>query len=322
MRVSVGLPFFNNRRTLADAIRSVFAQSFEDWELILVDDGSTDGSLEIARSVRDPRVRVVSDGSNRGLAARLNQIAGLARAPLLARLDGDDMLHPQRLQRQVEVFDCIPGIDLVGTAMYSLDRADHPRGIQGLTQPDRRAAAVLQRALLLHATITGRTAWFRDNPYDEQWRRAEDRELMVRTFGRMNFVHLTEALYFCREEFSIRLDKYLASGRESRRIMRQYGPKLLGRAHTTALRLASWCKGEIYRLGTHLHAEQFLVRRRNRAIDGALARDAEDILRRIRTTPVPGLETSCEASSARIYRTGGQLPINECARRAVGTTAI
>src|SRR5512136_1054483 len=79
-RVTVGIPFYNAGQTLADAVRSVFAQTLTDWELILLDDGSTDRGLEFARSIDDPRVRVVSDGRNLRLAARLNQIAEFARA--------------------------------------------------------------------------------------------------------------------------------------------------------------------------------------------------------------------------------------------------
>ena len=75
--VTIGIPFYNARRTLADSVRSVFAQTHADWELLLVDDGSTDGSLDIARSITEARVRSVSDGVHRGLVYRLNQIATL-----------------------------------------------------------------------------------------------------------------------------------------------------------------------------------------------------------------------------------------------------
>ena len=61
--VTIGIPFLNARRYLADAVRSVFAQTFADWELILIDDGSTDGSLDVVRNLHDPRVRIVSDGA-------------------------------------------------------------------------------------------------------------------------------------------------------------------------------------------------------------------------------------------------------------------
>ena len=319
IQVSIGLPFFNNQETLADAIRSVFAQTLCDWELILADDGSTDGSLALARSIQDPRVRVVSDGVNRGLSSRLNQIAALARGRYLARLDGDDMMHPERLERQIAALQSNPRADMVGTAMYSMDRGDRPRGIQGFTHPDTRPLAVLTRALLIHATITGRTEWFRRNPYAEVCHRAEDRELFVRTFRNLSFVHLAEALYLCREELSVRLDKYLASCREVRSIFRQYAPELVGQPRTAALCLASWLKGEIYRLCIHLHAEQYLVRRRNTPLTEEQTRVAAEIIERIRSTPVPGLPSiSPHSGAARewVFSSRFDLPIDHRAGRA------
>ena len=69
MKVSIAIPFYNAEKYLRDSIRSVFAQTHQDWELILMDDGSTDGSLAIAKSIKDPRVSVYSDGQNKKLAA-------------------------------------------------------------------------------------------------------------------------------------------------------------------------------------------------------------------------------------------------------------
>jgi glycosyltransferase involved in cell wall biosynthesis len=316
IQVSIGLPFFNNQKTLADAIRSVFAQTLRDWELILVDDGSTDGSLALAQRIRDPRVRLVSDGVNRGLSPRLNQIAALARGRYVARLDGDDMMHPERLERQIAVLEGNPGVDMVGTAMYSLDRSDRPRGIQGLARGNTRPISMLTRALLLHATITGRTEWFRHHPYDECRRRSEDRELFIRTFRNLSFVHLAEGLYFCREELSVRLDKYLESCREARSIFRQYAPEMVGRPCAAALCLASWLKGEIYRLCIRLHAEQYLVRRRNTPLTEEQAGVAAEIIERIRAMPVPGLPSISghfDAAKKWAFSSRSDLPIDHCA---------
>ena len=311
IRVSIGLPFFNSHKTLADAIRSVFAQTLCDWELILVDDGSTDASLALAKSIRDSRVRLVSDGVNRGMASRLNQIASLARGRYVARLDSDDMMHPERLERQIATLESNPGVDVVGTAMYSLDRSDHPRGIQGHTTRDTRPIAVLTHALLLHATITARTEWFERHPYDESLRRTEDQDLFLRTFRNLSFVHLAEALYFCREELSVRLDKYLASCREARSIYRQYGPELVGWPRTASLCVTSWLKGEIYRLCIHLNAEQYLVRRRNSPLTEEQRRVAAETIERIRSTPVPGLPSiSPPASREWVFSPRSDLPID------------
>ena len=100
--VTIGLPFYNDRLTLELAIKSIFAQTYKNWELILVDDGSTDGSLNIAKKITDKRVRIISDEKNKGLIFRLNQIASLAKGKYLARMDADDLMQPTRIEKQVE----------------------------------------------------------------------------------------------------------------------------------------------------------------------------------------------------------------------------
>jgi glycosyltransferase involved in cell wall biosynthesis len=289
MTISVGIPFFNNETTLADAIRSIYAQTVQDWELILVDDGSTDRSLGIAERVRDSRVRVVRGDRNRGLSARLNEISRLARGRYLARMDADDLMHPERLARQIAVLEQRPEIDLAGTAMYSLDRSDRPRGIRGDTEPNMSSLGVLWRAPLIHPTITARTEWFLRNPYNESCHRAEDRELYTRTFRDLKFVQLRDPLYFCREERSARLDKYLGSCREDRVVFRRYGPALVGWPLTLALCAASKAKAETYRAISAVGCESWLVRKRNSPLTPEQARDMTDILQRILRTPVPGL---------------------------------
>src|SRR5262245_17003824 len=182
-RLTIGLPFLNVRRTLTDTLRSVFAQTFRDWELLLVDDGSSDGSLELARGVRDDRVRVISDGQRLGLPARLNQIAALARGEYLARMDPDDLMHPARLERQVAFLDAHPEIDLVGTGAFTIDGCNRPRGIRGVGALNTTPSAVLRHGLFLHPTVTGRTDWFRKNPYDPSFARSQDFELWCRVCG-------------------------------------------------------------------------------------------------------------------------------------------
>ena len=113
-RVSVVLPVFNGAQYLREAIDSVLAQSLQDFELIIVDDASTDDSLAIARSYEAEHVRIVELQSNLGLAAALNAGMATASAPLIARQDQDDISHPRRLQRQVDLLDANPHVILVG----------------------------------------------------------------------------------------------------------------------------------------------------------------------------------------------------------------
>ena len=119
--ISIILPFRNPGSYLEEAVKSVFAQTFSDWELLLMDDGSTDSSLEYLRHIRDERVRVFSDGAARGLSFRLNELIDLARGPYIARMDADDITHPDRLAVQHEYLRECDLRTVIGTGAYSID---------------------------------------------------------------------------------------------------------------------------------------------------------------------------------------------------------
>jgi glycosyltransferase involved in cell wall biosynthesis len=116
-RVSIILPFLNAGAAFPPALRSILQQSHQDWELLLCDDGSTDGSLELARSLDDPRVVVWSDGRTKGLAGRLNECIDRARGAYIARMDADDISYPDRIRLQLEFLEQHPEIDVVGCRM-------------------------------------------------------------------------------------------------------------------------------------------------------------------------------------------------------------
>jgi glycosyltransferase involved in cell wall biosynthesis len=118
--ISVILPVYNGAAFLGEAVRSVAAQTFADWECIVVDDGSEDGSAEVAASAAggDPRIKIVSF-PHRGLVAALNAGLGLARAPLAARMDADDVSMPERLERQVGLMRARPEITVCGCLVRS-----------------------------------------------------------------------------------------------------------------------------------------------------------------------------------------------------------
>ena len=288
--VTIGVPFLNARRHLADAVRSVFAQTRADWELLLIDDGSRDGSVEVVRDLDDPRVRVVSDGSHRGLCARLNQIASLARGAYLARMDADDLMHPERIERQLEFLRANPSVDLVDAAAFTVDEDLTPLGMRGDVPLDARPEAVLRHGLLVHPTVMGPAEWFRANPYDPVYVRAEDRELWSRTCATTRFARLRAPLFFYREDPAGNLRSYLRSERTVREILRRYGPPLVGARRTRWLVLRSRLKSAVYRVGTGLGLQGGLIRRRNRPLDRAEMREARRVLSAIRRTAVSGLD--------------------------------
>ena len=121
--VTIGLPFYNAEKYLALAIESVLQQTYTNWELLLLDDGSTDNSLSIAQSYaqKDSRIKVISDGKNKNLATRLNELPSLAQGLYLARMDADDIMLPARIERQLAVLKAHPEIDVLGTNAYIIN---------------------------------------------------------------------------------------------------------------------------------------------------------------------------------------------------------
>jgi glycosyltransferase involved in cell wall biosynthesis len=193
--VSIVLPVYNAGTLLPQALDSIFRQSFQQWELILVDDGSTDGCMA-GFSVADPRVRVVQDGRNEGLAARLNQGIDLARGRYLARMDQDDIAYPERLQAQVKFLQSHPDIDLVATRTLLFRNDGSVIGLSPLRQTHLEICAAPWRGFFLpHPTWMGRIEWFRRHRYRiPEYVRAEDQELLLRSHRASQFACLPEVL--------------------------------------------------------------------------------------------------------------------------------
>lgn len=123
--LSVKIPIYNSERFLAECIRSLQAQTFGDFEVIAVLDGCTDRSEEILMELKDERFRVIKHETNRGVVAALNAAVQLARAPLLARMDADDVMLPERLKKQFEFMTAHPDVDVLGTWFDTID--EHSR---------------------------------------------------------------------------------------------------------------------------------------------------------------------------------------------------
>ncbi|WP_313421308.1 glycosyltransferase family 2 protein [Moraxella sp. CTOTU49803] len=204
--ISVGIPFFNAEKFLSKAIESVISQSYDKWELLLLDDGSNDGSLKIAKGFeqQDNRIKVFSDGKNKGLGARLNELATLSNGEYIARMDADDIMHPKRLETQLQILKDNPNIDVLGTNAYVIDENDSVFGMRY-----RENSGMTKVEHFIHPTIMAKKQWFLDNPYDEKAIRIEDAELWFRTKSKSNFRMISEPLLFYREFGSCYYPKYI-----------------------------------------------------------------------------------------------------------------
>ena len=156
--VSVVMPVRDGERFLRESVESTLGQTRAELELIAVDDGSTDGTPDILTEVagRDSRVRVHRQ-EPRGLAAALNAGCALATAPLIARMDADDVMLPGRLARQVAFLDAHPGVALLGGGVVLVDES----GREIDREPGRLHLDFLARNELTHATVMMRADAFR-----------------------------------------------------------------------------------------------------------------------------------------------------------------
>lgn len=226
MKITIGIPVYNAEKYLALAIKSVINQSFSDWELILVDDGSTDGSLEIARKFEkiDKRIRVVSDGLNKKLPFRLNQIIDESNSNYIARMDADDIIHPERLKLQFDFLEKNKKFDLVSTGVVSIDHNNKVYGYRGVDEIFTDFSEVKRGYPIIHASILVRKTWYERNNYNTNYPRSEDFELWCRAIskGDLNLAVLPDLLYYYREEGNLFADKILKSYHDGFKIYSKY----------------------------------------------------------------------------------------------------
>ena len=195
--VTVVLPVHDGEPYLAVAIESILRQTLRDLELIVIDDGSTDGSARIAAGFADARVRLVRNESNLGLVATLNKGLALARGRYVARMDADDVAEPQRFERQVARFRADATIAALGTAITFIDAVGRivsvpPRQVQGAVQLRWR---LLRGTCLYHPTLMiDRSRAGTDARYAAEFPHAEDYELLLRLSRRHELDNLHERL--------------------------------------------------------------------------------------------------------------------------------
>lgn len=195
------MPVLNVESTVAAAVQSILNQTFPDWELLILDDGSIDETVHRIRAYADPRIRILADGKRRGIVARLNQAIALSAGKYFARMDEDDVSYPQRLALQVEHLQQHPEIDLLGGGVLVFGSNGRVIGTHTtrVTHEDicRRPWAGF---FLAHPTWMGKTEWFSNHHYRSNAVRCEDQDLLLRTYESSRFASLPEIVLGYRGE--------------------------------------------------------------------------------------------------------------------------
>ena len=196
------MPVFNSERFLAEAIESILTQTFTDFELIIVDDGSTDGSADIIRAYaeQDSRIRFVQLAENMGDAGARNASIARASGEYITGMDSDDISLPERLQKQVDFLQTNPEIGGVGTHADVV--CEDLQYIFSRRPPQKHALILLDKYIgdpFVHASVMMRRNLPLDvGGYDETMRYAADSDLMTKLMGQTHFANIPETLYLYR----------------------------------------------------------------------------------------------------------------------------
>jgi len=204
--LTVAMSVYNNAPFLAEAIESIRAQSFADWEFLIVNDGSSDGSREIIDrfAAQDPRIRAIHR-ENRGLVFSLNQLVEEARAPLIARMDGDDISLPDRFEKQMAFLAANPDHGVIGTWATCIDETGALRGNCG-EKPvthEEMVANFEYGPLLCHPSVIMRRDVVQAvGGYRAAYKHCEDYDLWLRLGSRTKMANLRERLILYRHSES------------------------------------------------------------------------------------------------------------------------
>jgi glycosyltransferase involved in cell wall biosynthesis len=188
---------YNDRRYLAESVGSILRQTLDDFEFLIVDDGSSDGSSEVLGAIADPRVRVLPNKRNLGLTRSLNVGLDRARGRFIARMDADDIAEPTRLEWQVSKLEREPDLGLLGTGRVLINDAGETINV---ARPVTGREPVLWKMLLgnafAHPTVMLNRDLLKRHQlrYDEQFETAQDYDLWVRVLQRASGDNLPEPL--------------------------------------------------------------------------------------------------------------------------------
>ena len=189
-QISVVMPAYNAEKYLTEAIDSILSQTFSNFEFIIINDASTDSTKQIIEFYNDPRIKLINNEQNKGVAKSLNIGISFARGKYIARMDSDDIAMPTRLQTQFDFMEKHPNIDICGSWVQTFGAKTKiirvPRKHVDIKDLNFFSCA------MLHPTII-----FKTNTklqYLSDFPRAEDYDLWCREINNLNFANIPEAL--------------------------------------------------------------------------------------------------------------------------------
>lgn len=279
--VTIAIPVYNCERFIKQSITSVLNQTYKNFELIVTDDGSTDNTLGVLQSIHDPRLKVISDGENRGISYRLNQQIDLAHGFYFVRMDGDDLMFPNRVEEQLKFMQNHPEIDVCGSKAVVIGDKNEILGMRGTAKSPQNIKDVFLYGRFIHPTVMGKIEWFRKWRYRENMSGCEDLDLWIRSYDESNFSNMEEPLLFYRDPMTFKLKTFIK--RQKQITLCHWDNRERIPNTWTFLQ----CYSKIFIAATAalllcaIHCDSLWIKRRNQPIDTKLHFDYTNILAQV-----------------------------------------
>ncbi len=205
-KVSVILPAYNSQKYIKEAVSSILAQTFSDFTLYIINDGSSDNTLQILNEFKDKRINIVSNDGNRGLIYSLNRGLEYSKdSEYVARMDADDIALPNRFEEQIKFLDNNPSVGVLGTAVEYF--SDNNSSIKKMYRPNNHSkilSTLLFYNPIVHPTVMIRNSAMAGDKFPEDLPKYEDYALWINLTTKTSFANLEQVLLKYRQhEMSI-----------------------------------------------------------------------------------------------------------------------
>lgn len=260
--ISIGIPLYNAEKFILFSLRSILDQSYNNFELIITDDGSTDNSVQIVKSLNDDRIKLVIDGKNMGISYRLNQQINLAKGKYFVRMDADDIMFPERLQKQITFLENNPQIDVIGSSVVCIDDDNQIIGFRK-AELVKNYSELFTKVLFNHPTVAGKIDFFKKYLYSDELKGVEDADLWIRSFFESKFHVINEPLLFYRDPLVFKLKTYLFRLTQKDKLLQQNVFLQSNKSLLYKLLILNYLKKGIAMALSFFKMDQIMIRRRN-----------------------------------------------------------
>ncbi len=197
--VTVGITTYNNESTIETCIESILDQTFQDFEVLIINDGSNDDTSDILNTyATHPKINIINDSENLGSPTRHNELAELANGKYLAKVDADDYMAKTRLEVQLRYFAKSKLLKIISSWAYSINEAGRVIGTKNY-KSNISPFNLLFKNPIIHSTVMAETKWFLENKYDPTLLRCQDVDLWVRSIKSENYLLIEDYLVYYRE---------------------------------------------------------------------------------------------------------------------------